>query len=295
MKKNNAQSIGDLLPLRIIRRAYPVLEKTAPRVAHKIAYNLFFTPIRFKTPSREAPILEVAEKHVALVNNKNTVFYSWGNPNDPLVVLVHGWMGRASQLYKLIEKLVESQYYVVAFDGPAHGASSGIQTNITEFSEALKYIETHYGPIFYGVGHSYGGRALIYACSEGLKLKNLIFIATPSISQYIVKQFEEKLNASPATGKYFLKKVFKRHGVEFKDVSASELIQKVEIKRLFLVHDEKDKDVPIEHAQLMEERFPEAKTLYTKGLGHTRILRNDDVIKQVVLKIDQIRPSEPKG
>ena len=294
MKKNNAQSIGNPLPLRFVRRTYPVLEKTAPKLAHKIAYNLFFTPMRYKTPSRESPILQSAKKHKALINQKNTVFYNWGNPNDPNVVLVHGWMGRASQFYKLIEKLVESRYHVISFDGPGHGASAGLQTNVTEFSEALKHIENHFGSIFYGVGHSYGGLTLIFSRWEGLNLENLVFISTPSISEDIVKQFEEKINASPATGEYFLKEIHKRHGVHFKEISASELITHVEINKLFLVHDQNDRDVPIEHAQLMKERFPEAQTLYTQGLGHTRILRNDDVIKQVILKIDQIRPSQPK-
>lgn len=289
MNKNNTQSIGNPLPLRILRRTYPLLERTLPKMAHKLAFNLFFTPMRYKAPPRELPIIEKAKKYSETINKNRIQFYSWGTESDPLVVLAHGWMGRSGQFYKLIETLVERKYHVVAFDGPGHGASAGRQASVVDFAVAMQRIENKYGNIFFAVGHSFGGLSIVYAVAEGLDIKNVIFIATPSISEDIVRQFEEKINASPATGAFFLQEVKKRHGVEFKEISASELIKKVSLNSLYLVHDKRDKDVSIDHAYLMQERFPAADTYYSEGLGHTRILRNAEVIDQIVSKIDRFR------
>jgi predicted alpha/beta-fold hydrolase len=289
LTKQNVQSVSTPLPMRIIRRMYPMLEKTFPKAAHKLGYKLFFTPIKFKTPPREQPIIARAKSFTAPIAGKTTYFYSWGDSSRPMVLLVHGWMGRASQFYKIIEHLLERQYFVVAFDGPAHGASSGSQTSVVEFAEAIALIEQKFGNVHFAVGHSFGGITLLHAVKNGVKLNDICFIATPAISEDIVRQFEQRINASPATGEYFQNKVLKKYGVTFKSISASEAIKEVKINSLFLIHDDQDKDVSIEHANLMKEKFPEAKTLFTSGLGHTRILRDDEVVRQLVAQIDQFR------
>ena len=287
MKKNNAQSIGNPLPLRILRTVYPVLEKTIPSLAFKLAFRLFFTPIRYPTPARELPIQEKAEKFTAKINGKRTQFYSWGDKQNPLAIVVHGWMGRASQFYKLVDAFVARNYHVIGFDGPAHGASAGRSTNIFEFAEAIEYISENYGPIHCAMGHSFGGITILNAIERGTQIDNVIMIATPTISSDIVKQFEEKINASPATGDRFLKEVSERYGIAFEYISASEIIKRIKLKNLMLVHDENDRDVPIGHAELMKELFPEAQTIFTQGLGHTRILRNDAVINRIINTVDK--------
>ena len=282
MNKNNAQAIGNPLPLRIMRNVYPVLEKIIPGIAFQIAFRLFFTPMRYPTPERELPLPEKANKFTEIINGKRTQFYSWGDTTKPLAIIVHGWMGRASQFYKLVDAFLAKDYHVVGFDGPAHGASAGRSTNILEFAEAIKIISEKYGPIHCAIGHSFGGITILNALEQGTPIENVILIATPTIGGDIIKQFEEKINASPATGKRFLKEIQKRYGIAFEYMSASEIIKRVQPKNLLLVHDENDRDVPIEHARLMKELFPEAHTIFTEGLGHTRILRNDDVIKRII-------------
>jgi predicted alpha/beta hydrolase family esterase len=288
MKKNNAQSLGNPLPLRIIHSVYPFLEKVIPVLAFKLAFNLFFTPIRYKTPDRELPVQQNANKFETKIDGKRTQFYSWGNEQRPLIVLVHGWMGRASQFFKLIDALVAQDYHVVSFDGPAHGASSGRQTNLNEFAKAINYIANRFGSISVAIGHSFGGITILNAINNGLKINNVVFIATPSIAGDIIKDFEKKINGSPATGINFRKEILKRYGITFESISASELIKLISIESLLLVHDANDRDVPISHAKLLEDLFPQATTIYTEGLGHTRILRNDQVIAQISEHIDRV-------
>lgn len=287
MKKNNAQSIGNPLPLRILRNVYPVLEKIIPKIAFSIAFRLFFTPMRYATPDRELPIQEKAKKFTTKINGKRTQFYSWGDEHNPLAIIVHGWMGRSSQFFKLVEAFLARNYHVVGFDGPAHGASAGRSTNILEFAEAIDFISKKYGPIHCAMGHSFGGITILNAIERGTSIDNVIMIATPTIAGDIIKQFEEKINASPATGERFIKEVSKRYGISFEYMSASEIIKRIKPKHLMLVHDENDRDVPIAHARLIKDLFPEAQTIFTKGLGHTRILRNDAVINQIITAADK--------
>lgn len=275
--------------MRIIRKMYPLLEKSFPKAAHKLGYKLFFTPLKFKAPSRELPIIEQASKFRFDIAEKSTQFYTWGDKSNPLVLLVHGWMGRAGQFYKLIEALIERQYFVVAFDGPAHGASSGTRASVLDFAEAIAKVEEEFGKIHFATGHSFGGITIVHSIKKGVNINNIAFIATPTISEDIVHQFEQRINASPATGEYFRKKVFKKYGVTFKSISASEAIKEVNINSLYLVHDDLDKEVNISHAQLMKERYPKAETHFTSGLGHTRILRNEDVVNKLVSRIDVFR------
>lgn len=286
MKKNNAQSIGNPLPLRIMRSVYPFLEKTVPGLAFKLAFHLFFMPIKYKAPARELPIIEKSTLFDTKINGKRTQFYSWGTPGNPLAIVVHGWMGRASQFYKLIDTLLDNDYHVVSFDGPAHGASSGRKTNIYEFTDAINFIANKYGPIKCAIGHSFGGITILNTIDMGQKIDNVVLIATPSIASDIITQFEEKINASPETGKRFLKEIMDRYNISFENMSGSEFIKRINVDCLLLVHDENDRDVPIGHSELMKELKPSALTLFTKGLGHTRILRNDDVISTIAQKIN---------
>ncbi len=286
MDKNNSQSIGNPLPLRILRKVYPFMEKTMPKIAFKLAFNLFFTPIRFKVPNREQPVLENATLFDTKIQDKRTQFYSWGIPGKPLAIVVHGWMGRAGQFYKIIEALMAKEYHVVGFDGPAHGASAGRKTNILEFAEAINFIADKYGNIQCAIGHSFGGITILNAIDRGLKIENVVLIATPTIASDIIEQFQDKINATPATGKRFLKEILVKYNIAFEYMSASEIIKRIKVNHLLLVHDENDMDVPIAHSMLMKELDPSATTIFTQGLGHTRILRNDDVIDKITKSIN---------
>ncbi len=290
MNKNNTQSIGNPLPLRILRRVYPFMERTMPGIAFKMAFHLFFIPIRYKAPERELPVLRQATLFATKIRGKRTQFYSWGEPGKPLAIVVHGWMGRAGQFYKLIEAMVARGYHVVGFDGPAHGASAGRKTNILEFTEAINFIAEKYGAIQCAIGHSFGGITILNAIDRGLAIDNVVLIATPTIAGDIIKQFEEKINASPETGKRFLKEILVKYNIAFEYMSASEIIKRIKLNCLLLVHDENDKDVPISHSAIMKERMPAAKTIFTKGLGHTRILRNDEVIEKILQMVKTTTP-----
>lgn len=84
----------------------------------------------------------------------------WGNPNNPPIVALHGWLDNANSFDPLAEYL-QNEYYFIAVDLPGHGHSShlplgchyhftdGVFT-IVEIVNALKLDKVHL------LGHSMG-------------------------------------------------------------------------------------------------------------------------------------------
>ena len=277
MKKKNATP----LPLRVIPRLFPWLERFAPWLVNRLFVYMFYTPFRYKRPEKELDAFNSAEKFSMLMDGKKIQCYSWGS--GPVVLLVHGWAGRGTQLRKFIEPLNRAGYRAFAMDGPAHGASDGKRTTPDEFGRAIMKIEEKVGGLSAIIAHSFGGVASLNAIAAGLPLKTLINIASPTIGEEIIKTYLQVLNGSEKTGEAFKQRVLKKTGKSFHEFTALALVKRVPADlNLLLVHDEGDKEVSIRHPQALLEQFPRGKLLQTKGLGHNRILKDEDVIRQVV-------------
>ena len=278
--------IKEPFPLRAIRWSYPKIERIAPPIAHNIAWNLFFSPFKFKRPSRENSVFETAKISSITINNKMVKIFEWGKLGDPIVALAHGWSGRATQFYKLIESLVEKGFHVVSFDAPAHGLSEGKSTNIKEFYEILSHIENKIGKIKAGIGHSFGGVSLLYAIKQGLKLDSVAMVASPTIGEDILTAFRKKINASSQTSRALRKMVISRFNLDFEEITACELAKTITLKNHLIIHDKNDLEVPYRNAESLKSVNPVATIVLTKGLGHTRIIRDGEVVNKIIHFID---------
>src|SRR6185503_15435757 len=113
----------------------------------------------------------------------------WGK--GPLVILVHGWNGRGSQLGGFVQPLVDAGFQVVAFDAPGHGGPRGASSSLVRFADAFDAVVDATRPFFQPlaavVAHSMGGAAVTYALSRRaersadaeLGSPRLVFIAPP--------------------------------------------------------------------------------------------------------------------
>jgi pimeloyl-ACP methyl ester carboxylesterase len=212
---------------------------------------------------------------------------------------MHGWAGRATQFRKFIPVLNKEGFRVVGFDGPAHGQSEGTKTNIIEFEEAFKNLYAKVGEPAAIMAHSFGGGAVLYAAVNGLRVKKLINIASPTIGDEIINTYLRAINGSASTGEFFKSYMLRKYGKAFDEYTSSHLILKVKQDfELLLVHDEDDKEVGMEHPRELKRVYPKAKLYFTKGLGHTRILKDENVIKECVTFIKTGRltaESKPDG
>ncbi len=49
-----------------------------------------------------------------------------------------------------------------------------------------------------------------------------------------------------------------------------------------IIHDKDDSEADYEQALFFDEMWPQGKLISTKGLGHSRILRDDKVIDKII-------------
>lgn len=269
------------LPLRFIRWFLPKLEVIFPKLAHRIFVTIFFTPFRYKPPFKEKVWVDQAQKIFITVNSKKIVAYSWGE--GPVVLVVHGWAGRAAQFRKFIPRLMEAGYKVVGFDGPAHGYSQGRQTNVIEFESVFKEVFLKTGAPVAVIAHSFGGVAALYAIKNGLHITKLINIASPTIGDDIIKTYLKAIHGSPATGEAFKAYMLATYGKSFDEFSALSLVKQVPpTLKLLLIHDEGDEEVSLQHPLELLKVYPGAELQRTTGLGHNRILKDEAVINRCI-------------
>jgi pimeloyl-ACP methyl ester carboxylesterase len=277
--------------LRVVRWGFPKLEKVAPWLAKKYFIRIFFTPLNYKVPEKELVAEQKAEKFEVYLDKKKIQCYSWGE--GPVVLVAHGWAGRATQFRKFIEPFTSAGFKVVGFDGPAHGRSDGTSTHIVEFENVHKMIFEKVGVPVAIIAHSFGGAAVLYSVMRGLPVKKLINIASPTIGDEVINTYLRAINGSQQTGNYFKQFILKRYGKPFDEFSALYFVQHLPRPvDILLVHDEDDEEVTIEHAINLMKVYPQAKLYKTKGLGHTRILKDDDVVNRCVTFVTEFRLNE---
>jgi len=270
------------LPLKIVRWIFPKLEALFPSLAHRYFIKLFFTPLRYPFPEKEKKAVHFAKLFSFEVNDKKIQGYTWGE-HARYILIVHGWAGRATQFRRFVKPLNAAGYAVVGFDGPAHGLSTGRKTTILEFEECLKKIYDLKGEPEGILAHSFGGGAVLFSAVNGLPLKRLINIATPTIGDDIIDTYLAALRGSQKTKEFFKGYMMKTYGKPFDEFTSSSFVKRLpQPVDLLLVHDEDDREVPLSHAEHLKEIYPQAQLHRTNGLGHTRILRDNDVIKACV-------------
>jgi pimeloyl-ACP methyl ester carboxylesterase len=279
---NNIQKI----PASIILTG-KILQFISPLLATKFAVKLFGTPIRYKTPEREKMMANSAKKELLFIPelNKKVMVYTYGYSKRK-VLLVHGWSGRGTQLYKIADKLLENGFMTISFDAPAHGESTGNTTLMTEFITTSKFLETTYGSFEIAIGHSLGGMAILNSIKQGLQIKKAIIIGAGDIITDIIIDFVKKLELKPKIVIKIKKHFLKKYGESIDNYSASTAAKKVVVPTL-VIHDSEDKDVPVSCAYNIRQNLNQGELLITNGLGHRRILKDNLVINRIIEYINR--------
>lgn len=265
--------------LRTIKWMFPKVERIAPRLASRWFIKLFFSPPKFPFPKQEKAVINEAQRFNIKINNHTVQCYRWGS--GPVVLLVHGWAGRAGQFRTFIPFLTNAGYQVIAFDAPAHGLTEGSKTTVIDFKDSILELSNIVGPFHAIVAHSLGGGASLFAMSEGLKVKTLVTIATPTIGEEIVHEFNARLNGSgksiPALHAH-IESTLQR---PFHEFMSTHFIPKIEHRFAWLIiHDENDREASTTNARRLKEAYPDAALWETNGLGHVRILKDEKVIER---------------
>ncbi len=252
------------------------------KLATKFAARLFTTPIKHKVPKRE---LEMDNKsiqkvvHVSAIN-KNVVTYQYGQ-SERKVLLVHGWSGRGTQLFKIADELLQNGFSTISFDAPAHGKSEGKTTIMSEFIASILEIEKEFGPFEFAIGHSLGGMSALNAIKDGLQVNKAVIIGSGDIVQDILDDFTFKLKLKKEFSDRLRLFFEDKYQLKMDDFSAYKAAQKIEIPVL-VIHDNDDPEVPVKAGIHIHENLQNGALFLTDGLGHRKILGNQTVIKKTL-------------
>jgi pimeloyl-ACP methyl ester carboxylesterase len=184
-----------------------------------------------------------------------------------------------------VEPLLESGFEVIAFDGPAHGASSGFQTTLLKSAKSLRHVASECGPPDVIVGHSFGGVVGSLAVSEGAKhplmesVKHIVVMSSPDRMTDVLFRFGDQLQITQPALAYVRRRIEKVAGRPIEQLATSSFVAASEVPTL-VIHDRDDKEVPVSDGWAIAGS-PEARFLGTEGLGHRRILRSKEVVKAV--------------
>ena len=197
------------------------------------------------------------------------------------VLLVHGWSGRSTQLFAFADKLLENGYMVISFDGPAHGKSTGRTTMMPEFLKTIEKINTSFGPFEAAIGHSFGATSLYNAAATFLDIKTFIAIGSFDRISDIISNFAKNLYLKEKSAKKIQLGLEKKWMIHIDDFSSSSVAKKIKIPVL-VVHEIIDGDVPVSCAYRIRQNLEKGSLFITNGLGHTKILRNNEVINKSI-------------
>lgn len=260
-----------------------ILERTSPRMMIKFATKLFSTPIKYSTPKREEKMLEGCVLHQVYSKSldKKIVVYDYMNPDSKkIALLVHGWSGRGTQLFKIAEMLVKEGYRVMSFDGPAHGKSEGKTSNMKEFIETIKTVSEVYGPFEVIIGHSLGAMSTLNAVADGVAAKKIICVGAADVIYDIFEDFIEKLELDKKYTQLLYANMERKLKVKMDVYSSSIAAKKIDIPTL-IIHDHDDQDVPISAARHIVPALKKGRLIETHNLGHRKILGDAQVIQQM--------------
>ena len=275
--------------VKLMRFGFSVGGRLSPSVAGKLAYKLWFTPPRFKIPTREKTILASAQLNTHQINDNEIVTFSWGQDKteQPLVLLVHGWSGRGTQLASFVQPLLDAGYRVLSFDAPAHGQSSGKQTNLYEIADVIVKLQKQYGAIDATITHSFGGPCIAVAMQRGFETNRIVSISPPSTTIGLIEKFNNALYVPKQAAVRMIALIEDKYSKEIWDsISMVNTIVGCAVPGL-VIHDENDVDIPWQEGESIALSWNNAPFIKTSGLGHRRILRDPHVIESAVTFITE--------
>lgn len=291
--------------IRFMNWALPVLraatevEARAANVAARLGESLMFRTMRRQRPAEEQEVLAAGRAFQVPSSYGPLAAWRWGE--GPMVLLMHGWNGRGSQLGAFVEPLVRAGFGVITLDAPGHGDSPGHRSSMLDLASAIEATVDAVRPIgapFHGViAHSLGGPATILASHRTLHaaetslergqrdarlpFRRFAFVAPPIDVRDFVRGFSARVGFAPPMQDVLQQRIEARFATRLADLYAPELAREFDAP-LLVVHDTHDKEVPVDRGRALAAAWPGARIEETSGLGHVRILRDERVVERIV-------------
>ena len=264
-----------------IKYGLQLMEFLSPYVTMRIASYLFSLPYKFKIPVKEIEVMEKRKKgllHVPALN-KSICVYNWP-ANGKNILLVHGWSGRGTSMYKIAQILNKSGFNVISFDAPAHGNSKGTTTGAPEFMHSINLLNNHFNGFYAIIGHSLA-TVPIFKCYKNLRgVNKIVTIGSVNKMIDIFVNLKNRLGLKKYTFDIMIDYMEKKFDVSIDSWAAEKMTEQIECK-ILMFHDKDDREIPIECSRILNKKLKNSKLIETTGLGHSRILKDMEVVEKI--------------
>ena len=253
------------------------------KIAHQ-AFKVFCTVRKGRVLPNQEQYLDNAKLEIVTVAEHEIQLYHWPGEKET-VLLVHGWESNAWRWHKLIEKLQAANYNIIAFDGPAHGHSSGKFLYVPLYAEVLQGILTKYRPKIV-IGHSVGGMTVLYNeyTHPNKDIEKIVTIGSPSEFHEILTHYKDLLGLNKKVMQALETYIQKRFGFTPVEFSSSRFVEKNSKKGL-LFHDKLDKITPYHASVNVHRHWKGSELISTEGFGHS--MHQDEVNDKIISFLEQ--------
>jgi pimeloyl-ACP methyl ester carboxylesterase len=296
---NQFSTVFNMAPLsqKVIRALFGVSEQVAPRLAGRIAFELFA-----RTPNpkglgdgarraieRAAGLLAEARRHCLTTRFGRVTAFEFRPPTAwrGTVLVLHGWNSRTEFMKSLVEGFRDAGYRVVSLDLPGHGQSSGRRLTLVSAVDAVRVVGEWFGPFAAVVGHSFGGAVAVNAVAGSVKdvpplaADRLVLIAAPSSMPAMFEGFGRFLNLGKRSYQAFAGRVERIAGYPLHDYVGSRQLGIAAVPAL-VIHAPDDREVSANHAHDYAAAGKHVRLEWAEGLGHRRILSDPRVVEKAV-------------
>lgn len=263
---------------RLIPPFFSLLSFVAPKLAAKLALKLFSHPRRKPRCDEEMAFLATG-KQVTFKSLRKA--RTWGI--GPVVWVLHGWESRGSTFYKLMPKLVEKGYQVVAWDGPAHGDSPGDKTHAPDYAMSLSVDlnENLFNEPVAMVGHSFGGAALAVLSKIQKMPAKVVIVSSPTRVAGVFSRFCKMIKLGDKATQYFVNLSETGSGYTLEDASliANDISK---LSDVLVIHDKGDDVIPYSDFEVLQNKWQSGNFITTEKLGHRMTIKDATIIKSMV-------------
>jgi len=245
-------------------------------------------PRRAELTEAEAQLLRSGTPQSLRVSGSMLAGWSWGSAG-PRILLVHGWDSRASHLGQWVAPLCRAGFQVWAFDGPAHGDSTGKQSSVVHYGKALLEMADTYGPFSGLVAHSVGSPAALYAFHNGMRVCSSVHIAGPASLARVIHRIAQAAGLDAAKADQLHRLTEAHIGQPVASMELDALADGLRHPAL-LLHDPADREVPYAESCALAEIWRGAQLVAIPGAGHRRIIAHPEAIAAAVAHLASTIP-----
>ena len=254
---------------------------------------MWFKPFMPKAKPHVIEWQNKADKKIQLTKGQAFLFLGDENKDikeNPLVVCVHGWRGRAHQMRRFLPVLLDRGFRVVMVNLPAHSDDDENKTHLYECGDVIKELNQEMGPIDSVIAHSFGSPSVALALEGKLPLRKFIMVAANLDINHLLTEYAKAFKLEWLLPK-INQQIKKRCDKDIFEGSWDSLNMDTVLNSLASVeelqfwHDPKDTEICIATNEEVNRRLidkgQKSSIQEVENVGHFDILKSKEIVEKI--------------